>query len=215
MLARLYNQLLRFVERDLCRIMSLAERVTVKPYAEKAVDMLSEVNGEAEERRDFQIMSHVVWDELGRSIMNEIGSVVFAAGNPKEFRKVCSWSSASLNAAKYLQHFETTQTFLRSLELLAPSRQAVLDMRRCPVNVTFDRRWQLPVYFQLRWKEIVGALEDALALIRFEAINPRGRYLLFNDSYVLKPFRWIFYDFTGRCRVDCHLGVLEFRNLSS
>lgn len=76
---------------------------------------------------------------------------------------------------KYLQHFETTQTFLRSLELLAPSRQAVLDMRRCPVNVAFDRRWQLPVYFQLRWKEIVGTLEDTLALIRFEAINLRGR----------------------------------------
>ena len=28
-------------------------------------------------------------DEIGKSLMDEIGGVVFAAGNPKEFRKVC------------------------------------------------------------------------------------------------------------------------------
>ena len=27
------------------------------------------------------------------------------------------------------------------------------------------RQWQLPVYFQLRWKEIVGRLEQKLALV--------------------------------------------------
>lgn len=35
-------------------------------------------------------------------------------------------------------------------------------MREHPVYATFDRRWQLPVYFQLRWKEIVGDLEMSL-----------------------------------------------------
>lgn len=102
MLARLYNQLLRFVERDLCRIMSLAEKVSVKPYNDKAADTLPEANGGSEERRGFQIMSHVVWDEFGRSIMNEIGGVVFAAGNPKEFRKVCY---TYLSAQKHLFFF--------------------------------------------------------------------------------------------------------------
>ena len=27
---------------------------------------------------------------------------------------------------------------------------------------TFERRWQLPVYFQLQWKDIVTKVEDAL-----------------------------------------------------
>lgn len=29
--------------------------------------------------------------------------------------------------------------------------------------MAFERRWQLPVYFQLRWKEIVGKLESVLS----------------------------------------------------
>lgn len=35
-------------------------------------------------------------------------------------------------------------------------------MRSHPTFGAFERRWQLPVYFQLRWKEIVGKLEDTL-----------------------------------------------------
>ena len=35
-------------------------------------------------------------------------------------------------------------------------------MRSHPTYIAFERRWQLPVYFQLRWKEIVGKLEDTL-----------------------------------------------------
>lgn len=36
-------------------------------------------------------------------------------------------------------------------------------MRAHPTYAAFERRWQLPVYFQLRWKEIVGSFEEALA----------------------------------------------------
>ena len=67
-----------------------------------------------------------------------------------------------------VKHYETTQAFIRSLELLAPSLQAVEVMRRDPTYTAFQRRWQLPVYFQLRWKEIVGSLEDVLSIERLE-----------------------------------------------
>lgn len=67
-----------------------------------------------------------------------------------------------------LKHYETTQAFIRSLELLAPSLQTVEVMRRDPTYTAFQRRWQLPVYFQLRWKEIVGSLEDVLSVERLE-----------------------------------------------
>jgi hypothetical protein len=35
-------------------------------------------------------------------------------------------------------------------------------MRSHPIYTAFEQRWQLPVYFQLRWKEIVGKLENSL-----------------------------------------------------
>ena len=41
-------------------------------------------------------------------------------------------------------------------------------MRGHIVFTSFERRWQLPVYFQLRWKETVTKLEEALALIESE-----------------------------------------------
>jgi hypothetical protein len=91
-LARLYNQLLRFTERDLCRIMTLAEKIAVATHTESRMakddDILMEVDRSIEETRGFQIMSHVVWEELGKSLTDEIGVIVFAAGSPKEFRQV-------------------------------------------------------------------------------------------------------------------------------
>ena len=35
-------------------------------------------------------------------------------------------------------------------------------LRTSPVYENFEKRWQLPVYFQLRWKEIVFTFETAL-----------------------------------------------------
>lgn len=103
-------------------------------------------------------MANVVWAEIGRAILDELRSVVFAAGKPDDFRR----------------HHETTQAFIRSLEFLAPSVHAIVVMRAHPVYVQFERRWQLPVYFQLRWKEIVTKLEEALAVTRLERTRNRA-----------------------------------------
>ncbi|KAF8973230.1 COG complex component [Flammula alnicola] len=160
-LARLYNQLLRFVERDIGRLMDIAGKISMKTSearTENGDDLSPNTdNGVGEGSKEFQILANVVWDELGRSIMDEIGAVVFAAGRPNEFRK----------------HYETTQAFFRTLELLAPSMEAVEAMRRHPTYLAFERRWQLPVYFQLRWKEIVGTLEEMLSAARLEPIAPK------------------------------------------
>ena len=39
----------------------------------------------------------------------------------------------------------------------------MLDLRESPSYEILERKWQLPVYFQLRWKEIVTAFETSLA----------------------------------------------------
>ncbi|EDR11848.1 uncharacterized protein LACBIDRAFT_247029 [Laccaria bicolor S238N-H82] len=100
----------------------------------------------------FQIMANVIWPELAHAIMDEIGGTVFAAGRPDDFRK----------------NYEITQAFIRSLELLAPSKRAVEALRAHAVYLAFERRWQLPVYFQLRWKEVIGRLEESLSVSTIE-----------------------------------------------
>lgn len=52
--------------------------------------------------------------------------------------------------------------FISALEHAAPASDAIVALRSNPIYESFERRWQLPVYFQLRWKEIVGGLEDSL-----------------------------------------------------
>ncbi|KAL1945811.1 hypothetical protein VTO73DRAFT_1813 [Trametes versicolor] len=146
-LAALYNAILRFVDRDVRRIMEIAEAVCAKSGSRSRHGAGSE-----EQQPDFEIMANVVWAEAGRALMDELGSVIFAAGRPDEFRK----------------HHETTQAFIRALEFLAPSVEAVEAMRTHIVFTSFERRWQLPVYFQLRWKEIVAKLEDTLATTKLE-----------------------------------------------
>ncbi|EIW83330.1 COG complex component [Coniophora puteana RWD-64-598 SS2] len=178
-LAAFYNQILRFVERDMTRIMETADRVSLKSTA---ASKLKDKNGAAamaavfaspkKERgyvEGFEIMSNVVWAEVGQKVMDELGNVVFAAGNPDEFRK----------------RYETTQAFIRSLEFLAPSTHAVESMRVHPVYATFERRWQLPIYFQLRWKEIVPKVEDALAPFTNSGLkHERGQFITTQSNAV-------------------------------
>ncbi|KAE9411437.1 COG complex component [Gymnopus androsaceus JB14] len=139
-LAKLYTQILRFIERDLSNIMDIAEKISIKSRSSSNPSQFEPLeNGTKKEGSGFNILSNVIWYELGQAIMDDLGGVVFAAGRPDEFRK----------------NYEITQAFIRSLEFLAPSMQAVESMRAHPVYAMFEKRWQLPVYFQMRWKEIV------------------------------------------------------------
>ncbi|KAG6869130.1 hypothetical protein C0993_001695 [Termitomyces sp. T159_Od127] len=66
------------------------------------------------------------------------------------------------------KHYEFSHAFIRSLEYLAPSVHSITAMRAHPTYIAFQQRWQLPVYFQMRWKEIVGSLEESLSVARIE-----------------------------------------------
>lgn len=96
-LAALYNTILKFVDRDLKKIMELADKVSVVKKTSKASTLLQDMpDGPKERPKDgqgFEILANVVWTEVGRAIMDELGSTVFAAGKPDEFRKVSCASS--------------------------------------------------------------------------------------------------------------------------
>jgi hypothetical protein len=98
-LARVYNQVLRFVERDLRKLMEIGEKVCLRGIKEVTVGEkglvlgkhLSKASGEGNEKDGFEILANVIWADFGKAIMDEMGGVVFAAGRPGEFRKVIKY----------------------------------------------------------------------------------------------------------------------------
>lgn len=162
-LSKLYNQILRFIERDLSHVIEIAERLSSK-VSTRSVESSGDEFGDRG-TDGFDLMANVIWPEFGQAIMNELSSVVFAAGKPDEF----------------VRRHASTQAFIRALEYLAPSRDSVHAMRSHPVFVTFNRRWQLPVYFQLRWKEIIGGVEDSLnaAITQPESLTSDSGHSMF------------------------------------
>lgn len=72
--------------------MEIAEKVGVKSTGKAAIGKTALLGSAPPPQRDgmsgFEIMANVVWSEIGKAIMDELGSVVFAVGKPDEFRKV-------------------------------------------------------------------------------------------------------------------------------
>ncbi|KAG6895375.1 hypothetical protein C0992_001582 [Termitomyces sp. T32_za158] len=162
LLARLYYQILRFVERDLSRIMNIAEMVSIKSVSASRPEKESGPPSSSTEHtsHEFEIMANVIWEEVGRTLIDELGGVIFAFGRPNEFKK----------------HYEFSRAFIRSLEYLAPSVHSIMAMRAHPIYIAFQQRWQLPVYFQMRWKEIVGGLEESLSVARIEPSKDKTNF---------------------------------------
>lgn len=65
--------------------------------------MAEEENGGGVDPNGFEIMANVIWAEIGRSVMEELGSVIFSAGNPEEFQKVSELLHPNL--AQRTDHF--------------------------------------------------------------------------------------------------------------
>lgn len=77
------------------RIMEIAERIRLKNRPHVRTDKSSisatpakEVQIPETRSSNFEIMANVIWPEIGRAVMDELGSHIFAVGQPDEFRKV-------------------------------------------------------------------------------------------------------------------------------
>lgn len=102
-LASLYNTILRFIQVNCTGVLELSEKINAKNRKtgrrlNSAVQstespQMAPTSGSIAElglnMQGFEIMANVIWAEIGRGIMEELGSVVFSAGNPSEFQKVC------------------------------------------------------------------------------------------------------------------------------
>jgi hypothetical protein len=83
---------------------------------------------------------------------------------------------------------------------------AVVAFRSTDMYQSFEKRWQLPVYFQLRWKEIVKTLEDGLVIGQAGITGERGR-----DGFALPQSAAVFVAFKSCWASDVYIPELAFR----
>ncbi|GAA6009286.1 hypothetical protein JCM11491_004257 [Sporobolomyces phaffii] len=158
-LLRLYNILLRFISEDCGNILSIAER-SLAPDPTSAMSLLKtalvnkrnrdepEDDGEHRDGEGFQILTNVIVDEIATRLVSELGTVIFAAGRPSVFH----------------QNYLLTTAFLDRIETLCPTLSHLQSLRSHPPYQALLRRFQLPVYFQLRFKEAVSTVERAFEI---------------------------------------------------
>lgn len=93
---------------------------------------------------DFLVNS--VWPEIIKGIEERLPSL-FNPGNPDAF----------------YERYVVSMDFVRKFERQCGSQASVKRLRGHSCYQSFQNKWNLPVYFQLRFKEIAGSLENAIA----------------------------------------------------
>ncbi|PWN87558.1 COG2-domain-containing protein [Acaromyces ingoldii] len=145
-LINLYRRILAFVAGTGSTVSQVAEKVLLgSPHPVPSTASTSQML--EKEDRPCDIYVNVVCDSICTRLMDELGGQLFFVGRPEVFHR----------------NFKATSLFLASLERLAPSKRAAAAFRSSPVNLALQKRWQLPVYFQMRLRDVVSRLESRLA----------------------------------------------------
>ncbi|KAM3931166.1 conserved oligomeric Golgi complex subunit 2 [Leptodactylus fuscus] len=128
--------------------------------------LLREVTGGAisSEKADmvpgYDFLVNSVWPEIARGLEERLPSL-FNPGNPDIFH----------------QKYSLSMDFLRKFERQCGSQASVKRLRGHPTYHSFNNRWNLPVYFQIRFKDLAGSLESAL-LSRLDDASAESEFCL-------------------------------------
>ncbi|GAA5842321.1 hypothetical protein JCM11251_003984 [Rhodosporidiobolus azoricus] len=155
-LAALYNRVLAFITDECSVLLDVAERVVVgspassnamtKADASSSAAPSSSSGGDSTlEEGHYELLSRCILDPILSTLVSGLGSTIFAAGRPTVFH------------TNYL----LTSSFISRVESLCPSLAHLHSLRAHPTYVALFKRFQLPVYFQLRFKEAVQTVERA------------------------------------------------------
>jgi hypothetical protein len=96
----LYNRLLGAVSKpEVTMVLQVAALLPASAGGQVSVDVSDDEgedgdgSGTAASKRGFEFFANVVWKEIGERLMDELGSVLFAAGRPSELHQVShlSW----------------------------------------------------------------------------------------------------------------------------
>ncbi|XP_048223530.1 conserved oligomeric Golgi complex subunit 2 [Perognathus longimembris pacificus] len=93
---------------------------------------------------DFLVNS--VWPEVVRGLEEKLPSL-FNPGDPDVFH----------------EKYTISMGFVRGFEQQCGSQASVKRLRAHPAYCSFSNKWNLPVYFQIRFREVAGSLEAAFA----------------------------------------------------
>lgn len=129
-----YSQVIMFVDTKCRAILD----VTVGPAGSPGTSDASTVGG-------YDFLSRAVWPELV-ALLESKAPLVFSPGNPAQFH------------ARY----SATVEFLERFERACRTAATVSRLRDAPSYRGFLAKWNLPVYFQLRFQEIASQLELSL-----------------------------------------------------
>lgn len=95
--------------------------------------------------RGYDFLVNAVWPEIISNIEARVPSI-FAPGNPDVFH----------------EKYTTSMQFVEKFEHECGSQASVKRLRTHPSYNIFMTKWNLPVYFQIRFQEIGGSFEMAL-----------------------------------------------------
>lgn len=93
---------------------------------------------------DFLVNS--VWPEIVRGLEEKLPSL-FNPGDPEAFH----------------EKYTISMDFVWKFERQCGSQASVKRLRAHPAYHSFSNKWNLPVYFQIRFREVAGSLEASLA----------------------------------------------------
>ncbi|KAJ8416059.1 hypothetical protein AAFF_G00380810 [Aldrovandia affinis] len=114
----------------------------------------------------YDFMVNSVWPEIIKGLEERIPPL-FNPGNPDAF----------------YQKYTISMEFVQKFERQCGSQASVRRLRAHPSYLSFQNKWNLPVYFQLRYKEIAGSLESTMSDGLHEA--PDGSSFKLQVSHVL------------------------------
>ncbi|KAI8375844.1 oligomeric golgi complex component, COG2-domain-containing protein [Blakeslea trispora] len=95
---------------------------------------------------NYDVLVNALCLEVTERLSKECKSI-FAAGQTDLFHK----------------NYTATVSFISEIEGLCSSRRSLLSLRNHPIYLEFMKKWQLPVYFQLRFREIIKDIEPFLS----------------------------------------------------
>ncbi|GMQ09744.1 hypothetical protein CsSME_00053011 [Camellia sinensis var. sinensis] len=143
----------------------------IKQYIEKDCKFLLEIS--STENSGLHVFSF-----LSNSILMEVLSAI-QRGRP--------WAFSPGRPTEFLKNYKSSLDFLAHLEGYCPSRSAVAKFRAEAVYVEFMKQWNVGVYFSLRFQEIAGALDSALAGASLVPIQTSHSERRNSQDLTLKP----------------------------
>ncbi|OZJ06816.1 hypothetical protein BZG36_00121 [Bifiguratus adelaidae] len=104
---------------------------------------LLEITSRDLKNTNYHLLADAIWVEIKEQMIKEL-TAIFASGNPDIFHS----------------NYSSTMDFFRSLESFCRSEQELAYLRGHAAYQEFISRWQLAVYFQLRFKQISNIVEE-------------------------------------------------------